>query len=84
MFFLVKYILIMELIDTPNPNAKKIILDHKFDTAIYLNEELIEDDNLINLFKHPGVENIFSGPKFLTVTKKQNYSWEIILQDLDT
>ena len=73
-----------EFIDTPNPNAKKIMFDHKFDIAIYLNEELIKDDNLINLFKHPGVKNIFSGPGFLTVTKKQNYSWEIIIQDLDT
>ena len=57
-----------EFIDTPNPNAKKIMLDHEFDIAIYLNEELIKDDSLINLFNHPGVENIFSGPGFLTLT----------------
>ena len=59
-----------EFIDTPNPNAKKIML--------------VKNSNLHDLFFHPGVENIFSGPGFLTVTKKDNFLWENIIQDLDS
>ena len=72
-----------EFIDTPNPNAKKIILVHSFEVAIYLDEKLIENSNVHDLFFHPDVENIFSGPGFLTVTKKENSLWENIIQDLD-
>ena len=72
-----------EFIDTPNPNAKKIILEHSFEVAIYLDEELVENSNVRDLFFHPDVENIFSGPGFLTVTKKENSLWENIIQDLD-
>ena len=52
--------------------------------AIYLNEKLIENSNVHDLFFHPDVENIFSGPGFLTVTKKENSLWENIIQDLDS
>ena len=27
----------MELIDTPNPNAKKILVDHDYEIATYIN-----------------------------------------------
>ena len=30
----------MEFLDTPNPNAKKILVDHDFETSIYLNEDI--------------------------------------------
>ena len=47
-------------------------------------KKLVENSNLHDLFFHPGVENIFSGPGFLTVTKKDNFLWENIIQDLDS
>ena len=72
-----------EFTDTPNPNAKKIVVEHDYELSIYLSKELITDEYLLDLFNHPSVENIFSGPGFLTVTKKQNTSWENIIQDLD-
>ena len=50
----------------------------------YLDKKLVENSNLHDLFFHPGVENIFSGPGFLTVTKKDNFLWENIMQDLDS
>ena len=62
-----------EFIDTPNPNAKKIMLEHSFEIAIYLDKKLVENSNLHDLFFHPGFENIFSGPGFQTVTKKDNF-----------
>ena len=73
-----------DFIDTPNPNAKKIILEHSFEIATYLDEKQAKDSNLNDLFFHPDVENIFSGPGFLTVTKKDNFLWENIIQDLDS
>ena len=73
-----------EFIDTPNPKAKKIMLEHSFEVAIYLDEKLVKNSNVYDLFFHPDVENIFSGPGFLTVTKKENSLWENIIQDLDS
>ena len=72
-----------EFTDTPNPNAKKIVTQHDYELSIYLSKELIKDDHLLDLLNHPSVENIFSGPGFLTVTKHENTSWENIIQDFD-
>ncbi len=59
----------MELIDTPNPNAKKVISD--------LSDELSEDLNNIE-----GVSSVFFGPGFITITKEENTEWESINQDI--
>ena len=29
----------MDLIDTPNPNAKKILVEHDYEIAIYINKD---------------------------------------------
>ena len=57
----------MEFLDTPNPNAKKILIDHNFETSIYL------DDNSSNtslevsiLLKTSGIKNIFTGGLLLS------------------
>ncbi len=60
----------MELIDTPNPNAKKII------------SELSESDLSGSLDKIEGVSSIFFGPGFITITKEENIEWESINQDI--
>ena len=60
MIFILKLTVIMELIDTPNPNAKKIIIDY--------NKNNISDSlNEIN-----GVSSVFFGPGFITIIKDQN------------
>ena len=59
----------MKLIDTPNPNAKKVISD--------LSDELSEDLNNIE-----GVSSVFFGPGFITITKEENTDWESINQDI--
>ncbi len=59
----------MELIDTPNPNAKKVISD--------LSDELSKDLNNIE-----GVSSVFFGPGFITITKEENTEWESINQDI--
>ena len=60
----------MELIDTPNPNAKKIEID--------LPSTDIEKD----LYKIEGVKSVFFGPNFVTITKEENTEWELINQDI--
>ena len=60
----------MELIDTPNPNAKKVETDIQ-------NEEMVKNLNNVE-----GVSSVFLGPDFITITKKDNIDWESITQDI--
>ena len=60
----------MKLIDTPNPNAKKILFDQK------------NGDISKSLEKLKGVSSVFVGPGFITITKKSNVEWEVITQDI--
>jgi len=70
MIFILKLTNNMELIDTPNPNAKKIEVD-------------IQDDELIkNLNNVQGVSSVFLGPDFITITKSDSIDWELITQDI--
>ena len=61
---------IMELIDTPNPNAKKIISE--------LSESAVSED----LYKIEGVSSVFFCPNFVTIIKEENTEWELINQDI--
>ena len=70
MIFVLKLINNMELIDTPNPNAKKILTD--------LSENIIAKD----LEQVVGVSSIFYGPGFITVSKENSHSWESITEDI--
>ena len=70
MIFILKLIINMELIDTPNPNAKKIITD-------------IQSDEIFkNLNEIEGILSVFFGPGFITITKEDNIQWESITQDI--
>ena len=61
----------MELIDTPNPNAKKIMTD--------LDESLLLND-LNNI---DGISSVFFGPGFITISKLEDAKWEIITQEIN-
>ena len=61
----------MELIDTPNPNAKKILTD--------LDESLLLND-LNNI---DGISSVFFGPGFITISKLEDAKWEIITQEIN-
>ncbi len=80
MIFILKLTLNMELIDTPNPNAKKIIPNENLLTKLNLdNFRIFVSENLESL---EGVESIFFGPNFLTITKEPNIKWDLITQDI--
>ena len=61
----------MELIDTPNPNAKKIMTD--------LDESLLLND-LNNI---DGISSVFFGPGFITISKLEDIDWEIITKEIN-
>ena len=74
----------MQLIDTPNPNAKKLNYTHNFEIAIYLNFKNSNNDLLINgLLEIGGVKSIFTGPGFLTITKEEKADWNLISTDIN-
>ena len=60
----------MELIDTQNPNAKKLLFDQK------------SDDISKSLMEVAGVATVFVGPGFLTITKEENFDWQVITKDI--
>ena len=73
----------MDLIDTPNPNAKKILVEHNYEIAIYINNENQEVGGIAKqLIEVSGVESIFTGPGFLTLTKEEKSDWNIINNDI--
>lgn len=72
----------MEFIDTPNPNAKKVVFEHSYEISVYLNREGSYSPEINYLLSHEGVKNIFTGPNFLTISKNENSSWEGIIKDL--
>ena len=60
----------MDLIDTPNQTAKKVMTD-------------LGDDKLKNaLTAIKGVSSVFFGPNFVTITKDENVEWESLSQDI--
>ena len=73
----------MDLIDTPNPNAKKILVEHDYEIAIYINNENQEVGGIAKqLIEIDGVKSIFTGPGFLTLTKEENVDWSLINNDI--
>ena len=67
----------MNLIDTPNPNAKKVIIDLSSPKEKELGEKLSNEINEIH-----GVSSIFLGPGFVTIIKEENTEWDSINQDI--
>ena len=64
----------MQLLDTPNPNAKKILIDSNVENQ----QSLITNE----LNKIEGLSSVFFGPGFVTVTKDENVQWEVINQNI--
>ena len=75
----------MELINTPNPNAKKIEIEHGLSVGTVINSaDDIEDNICSSLLGISGVTSIFVGPGFLTITKEAEIEWDSINNDIAT
>ena len=73
----------MELIDTPNPNAKKILIEHNYEVATYINKESEDIDGVAQLLiEINGIDSVFTGPGFLTITRDENTDWDTINNDI--
>jgi len=75
----------MELIKTPNPNAKKIEIKHGLEVGTTIKSTSDENNELCNkLISISGINTIFTGPDFLTLTKDDNSNWDSINHDILT
>ena len=69
----------MKLIDTPNPNAKKI----ESELTSHLKDDSLEQEELLSQLKSvKGVSSVFFGPGFITITKDEKTDWDKINQDI--
>ena len=80
MIFILKLTLNMELIDTPNPNAKKIVADEKLLIQLRSDESKILISKKLNGVT--GVSTVFFGPDFLTISKDEDIEWDSITQNI--
>ncbi len=71
---------------TPNPSTLKFIPETKvLDSGTYEfrnKEEALQSNLAKNLFENQAVTNVFFGTDFITITKKENYEWEMIKPDI--
>jgi len=75
----------MELITTPNPNAKKIDIEHDLTVGTVINSSNDTDNRICNLLLSiTGITSIFVGPGFITITKVEGRDWDLINNDIAT
>ena len=75
----------MQLITTPNPNARKIEIEHGLEVGTVIKSTTDKNNTLCNqLISISGISTIFAGPGFLTLTKEENSDWDSINHDIIT
>ena len=75
----------MELLETPNPNAKKINIQHDKIVGEYINKQDLDQDSFeLRILNLPEIDSIFVGPNLYTILKKANADWESISRDINT
>jgi len=75
----------MQLITPPNPNAKKIQIEHGLEVGTVIKSTSNKNSTLCNqLISISGISTIFAGPGFLTLTKEENSDWDSINHDIVT
>jgi Fe-S cluster biogenesis protein NfuA len=74
--------------ETPNPQTLKFIPDDKIvlekETAEFKNQKqaALKSPLALQLFEISGVESIFFGRDFITITKSESYSWDKMRADI--
>ena len=75
----------MELITTPNPNAKKSDIEQDLTVGTVINSSNDTDNRICNLLLSiTGITSIFVGPGFITITKVESSDWDLINNDIAT
>jgi len=74
----------MQLLDTPNPNAKKLIIKHGQVAGENLNLQNFQPDQIeYKLLNLDGIDSIFVGPDFYTLLKNNDADWNAVLKDIN-
>ena len=74
----------MQLLDTPNPNAKKLLINHTQSSGENLNIENFQQDEIeYKLLNLDGIDSIFVGPDFYTILKNNTADWNVVLKDIN-
>ena len=74
----------MEIFETPNPNAIKIVFKHSLESGVNITDVDQVDVPLINeIIGVEDIVSIFSGPDFITVMKQDNSEWESIKSNIN-
>mgnify|MGYP001246481476 CR=1 FL=1 len=75
----------MNLSDTPNPSAKKLVISHNNKVGEYLDINNTSAESIeYSILSIVGIESVFAGPGFLTILKKENSDWETISEEINT
>ncbi len=62
---------------------KKILIEHNYEVATYINKESEDVDGVAQLLiEINGVDSVFMGPGFLTITRDENADWDTINNDI--
>ena len=74
----------MQLLDTPNPNAKKLLIKHDQVAGENLNLQNFQPDQLeYKLLNLDSIDSIFVGPDFYTLLKNNDADWSAVLKDIN-
>ena len=74
----------MQLLDTPNPNAKKLLIKHDQVAGENLNLQNFQPDQIeYKLLNLDGIDTIFVGPDFYTLLKNNDADWSAVLKDIN-
>ena len=74
----------MQLLDTPNPNAKKLLIKHDQVAGENLNLQNFQPDQIeYKLLNLDGIDSIFVGPDFYTILKNNTADWNVVLKDIN-
>lgn len=74
----------MQLLDTPNPNAKKLLIKHDQVAGENLNLKNFQPDQIeYKLLNLDGIDSIFVGPDFYTLLKNNDADWKAVLEDIN-
>ncbi len=74
----------MQLLDTPNPNAKKLLIKHDQVVGENLNLQNFQPDQIeYKLLNLDGIDTIFVGPDFYTLLKNNDADWSAVLKDIN-
>ena len=74
----------MQLLDTPNPNAKKLLIKHGQNSGENLDISKFKPHEVeYMLLNIDGIDSIFVGPDFYTILKNKETDWHDILKDIN-